>query len=323
MPERKFKKSTDPQIHKSTQGKNTTLNIADPVDLGEVQRTLRDSNQRTLTPKAVMQLQRLVGNQSTSLMIHRKLELIDENKVRLTEEEGSEYTILNVCNQSRWYRLEAKNQERYIYDVKNNSKYAEDEGADKFIRFLAIQRTLFSRELSSSEQNFVKQLTQDHPKLLRSLSSFIQVINPTLFPHSEKKFKTGTLQLTQENILSGEYSGYIFETTESSLNVYFGETKLGYMTYTKPGKGQLLKVGELDAVKEYRGINISRVLMVMLCQTVKKFKGKSYSVGQDTEITNKDYWNQYNSNVDSLLARGDFQLIDVPQHPVNEVKTKE
>jgi len=131
----------------------------------------------------------------------------------------------------------------------------------------------------------------------------LQEIDPTLFPHSNKAYgKSGKLQLTQQQIQSGHHADYTFEVRSAFLLVGYKGTKLGAMTITMPKTGQLLKVGELDVGTQFRGINLSRILMIMLAQTVIAQGGTKYSVGNDTDITNAAFWNQYSSNVTNYCS---------------------
>jgi hypothetical protein len=118
-------------------------------------------------------------------------------------------------------------------------------------------------------------------------------------------------------IASGSHGNYRFEVTQAALLVSFQGTELGKLTITRPkSRGSVLKVGELDVHTQFQGMNLSRVLMVMLAQLAQQVSGGKYSVGEDTPITNPTFWRQYSTNANTLLQRGDHQRIDVPANPL-------
>jgi|SRR5579884_2159849 len=163
-------------------------------------------------------------------------------------------------------------------------------------------------------------------KILRGVQLSLQDLCPQAIPHSSKHFASGVLTLTQPQIAAGRVNGYEFIATPELLQIKFAGTSLGHMTIICPANGYL-KVAEVRVHEQFNGLNLARVIMVMLGQQALAHANAQglqlpiYSVGQDTDVTNKSFWDQYGTNAASLLQRGDFQQIDVAANPLQEANT--
>lgn len=202
-----------------------------------------------------------------------------------------------------------------LYDPETKQRM-DKEGWRKVMRMLNTNYLLFNKPLPEALKKRLSAALKNEPEVIKSQSKLVQDLTPEVFPHIKKTFqKSETKQITQDEIANGASGDYAFEISPARLSVRYGGTELGFMTYTKAAKGQLLKVGELEVNNRYRGMNISRILMVMLAQLAVKTSEGKYSAGQDTDITNKGFWAQYSNNAITLLRRGDHQKIDVPDNP--------
>jgi hypothetical protein len=261
-----------------------------------------------------------VQRQDGATVVQAKLVELPDGNVALDEEvdsivnEGTEkYKVVHKSNAGLW--LEDDWGDIWIYDTATSTKLNESTTVEKVGKMLTMMN-LMRQPLGQQLKAHLKNLHYWNG-VVRAYSPAVQDLAPDLIAHSAKTYGSGTVTLTPTIIASGSHGGYQFDVSTAILKVSFGETDLGRLTITEPKtKTSLLKVGELDVGTSYRGMNLSRVLMVMLAQKAVACSGGKYSVGQDTDITNKGFWNQYSNNAVTLLQRGDHQTIDVPAKPL-------
>ncbi|MDQ2715209.1 MAG: hypothetical protein M3Z08_09910 [Chloroflexota bacterium] len=85
-----------------------------------------------------------------------------------------------------------------------------------------------------------------------------------------------------------------------------------------------MSVDKLNAHTEFQGMNLSRVLMIMLARetlrhaSAQRISSKRFVLGLASDVTNLDFWRLYSTNAETLLRRGDHQVIDLPQNPLQK-----
>jgi hypothetical protein len=192
-----------------------------------------------------------------------------------------------------------------------------------WIRRLYTQYNLLGTQMSIADAATFAHVMTLFPAAIKEMQREIQDLAPALIPNSPKNFNTGTLHITQGQIATGAQGDYRFIITSASLQIKFREEQLAILTIVRKKKTPL-GVDKLNAHGLFQGMNLSRVLMVMLAQetlrhaTTEGIALTTFAVGVDSDITNWDFWRLYSSNARTLLLRGDHQTIDIPTNPLTE-----
>jgi hypothetical protein len=277
-----------------------------------------------LATAGIVALQRSLGNQRVGYLVQRRLVqlpsppppsvALDEEPESVVNDGELRYVVRRTTGPL--YYLEDPWGEIVVYDTAASQK----------VGVFALAKKLHSRAVLDRnwrpdplERAALERATEADPAEARRAQGYLHDVAPDLVPHSGKRFATGTLPLAQNNISGGVAGDYRFVAAPERLTIRYRSTELGFMTITTPRAAlEPIKVGELKVHDAYQGMNLSRVLMVMLAQAVVARGGpvQIYSVGQDTAITNRGFWNQYGTDARKLLLRGDHQRIDVPTTPL-------
>jgi hypothetical protein len=281
--------------------------------------------------------------------IQRKIVTLSDGRIALDEEEeslvndGTE-TYEQVAKNGTWYQLRDNWGNLHLYDdnvhmryaviLRDNNTYfvlsrdgehavynqANHEVISGAGIFMKIAKLYLFGTPPANIRDFFESIVRNEPELLRTGSSYFQKYAPDLIPHSRKAFqKSGTLHLNQGQIvLGGTQNDYSFIQDKSAVRLYFKGIELGHITLKIPAKKHMIEVDDLKVHDRFQNMNLSRILMVMLARvTITQGNGK-YRLGTQSPVTNPAFWNQYDNDGNTLLARGDHQIIDVPNDPVVE-----
>lgn len=303
-------KAMQAMVHNSPQAQQAT-------QLQAIANSYVDQQRHPILQKRAYEVQQTIQRQLRDL--GKGFYALDEEEESLINDGTEKYTRLGLYGTVNL--LEDDWGEVCLYDTQKMEKF-EGDGLKKKLNSLlqiAAENKSFRDTPTPPQLMDIVQILigRDSSTGKGEAATHLQILQPGIIPHSPKHYQSGVVTIPIASIATGALpgSGYEFHDTTGKLSVSFNGTELGFVTIIRQQR-KALDVDVLEVHSPYRGMNISRILMVMLANAALATRVPTYRVGVASANTNKPFWAQYSSNAKSLLARGDHQNIDVPANPL-------